>query len=110
MKQLLLLAVLIAWAVEAAATCTVQWVDDDYNTMTPPVQKQICDSTIDIPAIPSPSVPPIQRPAVPPIQSPVVPPIGTRQCTKQQVYESGGYDYSTGQYTSGGWVTKTLCY
>ena len=82
----------------ASAGCRWVWVDDDYNASTPAVQKQICDSTIDIPAIQSPSIQPIQRPQIRPIESLGVPPIGTTSCRNESVYEDGE------------WVTKKVCY
>ena len=79
------------------AACRYVWVDDDFNTSTPAVQKQICDSSIDVPAIRPPSIPPIQSPQIRPIESLTIPPIGTRSCSSQSVYEDGR------------WVTKQIC-
>jgi len=81
----------------AYAACKWVWVDHDYNTSTPAIQKQVCDSTIDIPAIRTPSIRPIQQPQIQPIQTPSIPPIGTRRCSLQSVLENGR------------WVSKQIC-
>jgi len=84
-------------SIGTSAACKYVWVDHDYNVATPAIQKQVCDSTIDIPAIKPPSIRPIQRPQIAPIQTPRVPPIGTTQCRTQSVYENGR------------WVNKQIC-
>jgi hypothetical protein len=81
----------------AEAACRYQWVDHDYNASTPAIKKQICDSSLDIPAIESPSIRPIQQPQIRPIQTPSIPPIGTSNCRTQSVYENGR------------WVNKEIC-
>ena len=88
--QLLVSTIMILFiSPNVIAKCTVKWVDHDYNTMTPAIQKQVCDSTLDIPAINLPGVRPIQRPQISPIQSPTIAPIGTRNCRTQSVFENG---------------------
>lgn len=81
------------------SACKNVWVDHDYNGNTPPVQKQICDSILDVPAVNLPGVQPIQSPTTKPVQTYNLPPLGTTQCTTQRVY-----DYGSGQ-----WVDKRLC-
>ena len=81
----------------ANAACQWVWVDHDYNSSTPAIQKQVCDSSLDVDAIKPPSIRPIQSPQVRPIESPGIPPIGATRCSNQSVYENGR------------WVTKRLC-
>ena len=81
----------------ASAACRWVWVDHDFNTATPAIQQQVCDSSIDLPAIQSPSIRPIQTPQIRPIPSIGIPPIGTTSCSDQSVYENGR------------WVTKRVC-
>jgi hypothetical protein len=83
--------------IPAEARCMVKWVDHDFNVMTRPIQKQVCDSTLDLPGINLPGVQPIQRPQIPPLPSIGLPPIGATSCTMQSVYENGA------------WVTRRLC-
>lgn len=80
------------------AECHYLWVDHDYNASTPPIQKQVCESPIDLPALPDVSTPPIQTPTVPPISSPYIPPIGNTSCRDELVYRNGE------------WVTEMVCY
>ena len=82
----------------AAAECRWAWVDHDYNVGTPAVYKQICSSTLDVPAVRSPSVRPIQSPQVKPLRSLRLPPLGTRRCETRSVFERGR------------WVDRDLCY
>ena len=81
----------------ADAACTVRWVDHDFNAATPPIQKQICDSAIDLPAINLPGIQPIQRPQIRPLPAIGLPPLGTTNCSNQSVFENGV------------WVTRRLC-
>ncbi len=97
MKRTLLFALFSILASTSIADCRIQWVDHDYDTTTPAIHRQICDSTLDIPAINLPGVQPIQQPAIKPIEAPTIPPIGTSSCQTQQVYENGT------------WVSKKLC-
>jgi hypothetical protein len=97
-RTLLVFAVVATAAPQfVAAACKAVWVDHDFNTSTPAIRKQVCDSPIDIPAIPSPSVRPIQTPQIRPIETPTVPPIGTKSCRNESIYEDGK------------WVTKRIC-
>lgn len=84
-------------ASHANSACRSVWVDDDYNTSTPAVRKQVCDSTLDIRAIEQPSIRPIQSPQVRPINSPTIPPIGTSSCRSESVYNGRK------------WVTQQVC-
>ena len=88
---------MLAASAGASAGCKYVWVDHDYNTMTPAIQKQVCDNTYDVPAIRSPSIRPIQKPQVRPIETPSVPLVGTTRCRTQSVYENGQ------------WVNKQIC-
>lgn len=54
-------------------------------------QQQLCDSTIDLPAICAPAIAPIVPPSIAPIQSPTLPPLGTTSCGQAQVWN--GYQY-----------------
>lgn len=92
-----LLALVLLAPLSASAACRWVWVDHDYNTSTPAVREQVCDSTTDVGAVRSPSIRPIQQPQVRPIETPTVAPIGTRNCSNQSVYENGR------------WVTKQIC-
>jgi len=96
MRVVLALTMMLA-AAQAVGACRWEWVDHDYNAATPAIQKQVCDSTYDTPAVRTPSVRPIQQPQVRPIQQPSVPPVGTTQCRNESVYENGR------------WVTKQIC-
>jgi hypothetical protein len=84
-------------SVNSYGACQIKWVDHDYNVSTPPIQQQICNSTLDLPAINNPGIQPIQQPRIKPIESLSLPPLGTTRCSTQQVYENGR------------WVTKRLC-
>jgi hypothetical protein len=96
-KTLLIISVMTAAPQFASAACKYVWVDHDFNTSTPAQRKQVCDSTIDIPAIRGPSIRPIQTPQIRPIPSIGIPPIGTTRCRDESVYEDGK------------WVTKRVC-
>mgnify|MGYP003633917048 FL=1 len=100
MKLLTTLAAIILYLFSHAsmAECHYLWVDHDYDANTPPIQKQVCDSSIDLPALPDVSTPPIQTPTVPPISSPYLPPIGSASCRDELVYRNGE------------WVTEMVCY
>jgi hypothetical protein len=96
MRKLLALALLML-PVSANAACKWVWVDHDYNTSTPAVRKQVCDSSIDLPAIKEPSIRPIQTPQIKPLPTIGIPPIGTTRCKNESVYENGR------------WVNKRVC-
>jgi hypothetical protein len=59
-------------------------------TRTPCRQIQVCDSTIDLPAIRPPEIAPIPAPSIPPIPSPSIPPIGTSQCRQVNLCNQWG--------------------
>lgn len=96
-KTTLALLTTLLLSTEVYAACRIQWVDHDYNSMTPPIKKQICDSTMDLPAINDPGLRPLQQPKLKPLEPVGLPPLGTTQCRTQQVYENGR------------WVEKRLC-
>ena len=79
------------------AACKWVWVDHDYNSSTPAIRKQVCDSAIDIPAINTPSIRPLQTPSIRPLPSLGLPPIGTTRCRNERVYENGQ------------WINKRIC-
>lgn len=95
--KLIITALLLLSSVSASAACKWVWVDHDYNMGTPAVKKQVCDSSIDLPAIQQPTLRPLQTPQLRPIESPRLPPIGTSQCRTQSVFENGR------------WVNKQIC-
>jgi len=95
--RLLILTAFMVVSSCASAGCKTVWVDDDYNSMTPAVEKQICDSTLDLPAFNNPGVRPIQSPSIKPIESLSLPPLGTSRCRTERVYEN---------YR---WVDKKIC-
>ena len=97
MKGIILVLGLLTFSLNAFGQCKVQWVDHDYNLSTPAIQKQICDSSLDLPALPSPSLRPLQSPQIKPLETYGIPPLGTNSCRNQSVYENGR------------WVTKRLC-
>lgn len=97
MKKLFSILSLLFISSSSYAACKWVWVDHDYNLATAPIQKQVCDSTLDIGTPKPPSVAPIQSPQIKPIESPTIPPIGTTQCRTQSVYENGR------------WVNKKIC-
>lgn len=99
MRIIVTAALLLALSVTAGAqaTCRNVWVDHDYNSATPPGQRQVCDSTLSLPAINLPGVQPIKHPPIKPIAQPGLPPLGTTQCRTQSVFENGR------------WVDRRLC-
>jgi len=96
-NKIYFLLFLSIFSINSFAACKWVWVDHDYNTSTPAVQKQVCGSTLDIGVIKSPSIQPIQSPQIEPIRSPTIPPIDTTQCRTQSVNENGA------------WVSKKIC-
>lgn len=86
-RALMLLLCVFAVAVPpASATCRWEWDCSE----TPCRHAQVCDSTIDLPAIRPPAIAPIVPPAIRPIPQPVVPPIGTTQCRPVRLCDSWG--------------------
>ena len=57
----------------------------------------ICQSSIDLQPICSPTICPIVPPSIQPIGSPTIPPIGTQECHQAQVYNpnTGRYEWQT---------------
>jgi len=94
---LLALLALLFLPLTAQAACKYVWIDHDFDTSTPAIQKQVCDNTFDVPAIPNPSITPLQQPQIQPIPSIGIPPIGTSNCEDVSVYEDGR------------WITRRLC-
>lgn len=98
MTRITLITLTLLLAIPSSyAACRNVWVDHDHNPATPPIQKQVCDSTLDLPAINLPGVQPIQRPQIKPIEPIGLPPLGTTQCRTQSVFENGR------------WVNQRLC-
>ena len=84
--RLTTLVATLVFSTGASAACKIVWVDHDYNSLTPAVKKQVCDSSLDLPAINNPGIQPIQQPKIKPIEPVGIPPLGTTQCSTQQVY------------------------
>ena len=97
MKQLISITLLLFASTSSYAACKWVWVDHDYNVATAPIQKQVCESSLDIATPKTPSIAPIQSPQIKPIETPSIPPIGTTQCRTQSVFENGR------------WVNKKIC-
>ena len=76
----------LALSSSASAACKIVWVDHDYNAFTPALKKQVCDSSLDLPAINNPGIRPIQKPSIKPIEPLALPPLGTTRCSTQQVW------------------------
>ena len=95
--KLIITALLLLSSVSASAACKWVWVDHDYNMGTPAIKKQVCDSSIDLPAIQQPTLRPLQTPQLKPLGSLSLPPIGTSQCRTQSIFENGR------------WVNKEIC-
>lgn len=83
----LTLLISLVLPLQALAGCHVEW---DCSRGYPCRQVQVCDSPIDIPAIPMPSISPIPPPSITPIPQPVVPPIGTTQCRQAYLCDNFG--------------------
>lgn len=81
----------------AQASCRWQWVDHDYNPLTPAIQQQVCSRATDAPVIRPIEIRPLQTPQIRPIQPFVIPPIGTTRCRVQSVFEGGR------------WVDRQIC-
>jgi len=96
--KLLIAVILYLFPHVSMAECQSLWVDHDYNPSTPAIQKQVCDSPIDLPGLPNISTPPIQTPTIPPISLPYLPPIGNTSCREELVYRNGD------------WITEMVCY
>ncbi len=60
--RLLFIATLCLLSQVSTAECRYVWVDHDYNVRTALVQRQVCDSPIDLPALPKLSLPPLGLP------------------------------------------------
>jgi hypothetical protein len=78
---------LVGFAEQASATCRWTFVNGH--------QQQLCDSTIDMPAIRPPGIAPIVPPSIAPIQRPVIPPLGTSSCHQAQVWNGSAYQWQT---------------
>lgn len=57
--------------------------------------EQLCDSTLDIPAVGVIGVAPIVPPSIAPIGMPTIPPIGTSSCRPAQVWNGRQYVWQT---------------
>jgi hypothetical protein len=53
-------------------------------------QVQICDSTLDLPALPSPALPPVVMPSLRPLNPPTLAPLGTSACRQAYICNSYG--------------------
>ena len=93
MKCLLSMTLLLrACAAPAAAACRWEW---DCSNGYPCRQGQLCDNTLDLPAIRPPGISPIPPPSIAPIPRPIVPPIGTSQCRPAYVCTGGFCSWQT---------------
>ena len=88
MNKLLAVLLLTALSSSASAACKWVWVDHDYNSSTPAIQKEICDSILNVPTIRPPSIAPIQAPRIKPINPIGINPIGTKRCQVESVYNT----------------------
>jgi len=97
--KIILPLLLIFLSVPASAACRWVWTDHDNNIFTPAQRIQVCDSTLDLPALsPLPEIAPLQTPSLPSLPAlPAIPPLGTTSCTTQRVYEFGR------------WIDKRVC-
>jgi len=82
----MLVATETAIASSAWAACRWKWDCSQY----PCRQVQVCDDTLDLPAIRPPEVPPIPPPTIRPIPEPTIPPLGTTQCFQRFLCDSLG--------------------
>ena len=74
-------SVMLSGLVNASfAACTCQCVNGHVEA--------ICQSTIDLKPICSPTLCPLVPPSLRPIESPTLPPLGTSQCHNQQVWNA----------------------
>lgn len=78
---------LSALSEQAFATCRWTFVNGR--------QQQLCDSTIDMPAIRPLGIAPIVPPSIAPIQTPMIPPLGTSSCRQAQVWNGQSYQWQT---------------
>lgn len=67
----------------AEATCNCYCVDGEV--------RQLCTSTLDLPAICAPRICPIMPPSLQPIMPPTIPPLGTTSCRVVRVWN--GFEY-----------------
>jgi hypothetical protein len=84
MKVLIVVLAVLTVSTAAQAACVCECVNGH--------QQQLCESSIDIPAVCAPTICPIVSPSVAPIMTPMVPPIGTTSCHMAQVWN--GYTYT----------------
>ena len=91
MKTLMMMCLLLATAAPASAAC--RW---DFDCSSSPCrQVQLCDSTIDLPAIRPPAIPPIAMPSIKPIAPIGLPPLGTRSCQQKYICAGGGCSWQS---------------
>ena len=69
----------------AHAECVCRCVDGEV--------RQLCQSTMDLPALCAPQLCPLVPPSIPPIKALTLPPLGTSECRQVQVF-----NLRTGQY------------
>lgn len=82
---LLVTAATFFYATPASADCRWEW---DCSRGYPCRQIQVCESTLDLPAIRPPGISPIPSPGIAPIPMPVVPPLGTTDCRQVRMCDS----------------------
>jgi hypothetical protein len=81
------LGILGALGETAHAACRLTFIDGHSG--------QICENSLDLPAIGTPGIPPILSPSIAPIQMPTLPPIGTTSCRQAQVWNGRAYIWQT---------------
>lgn len=84
---LMAVAALALWTADALASCRWEW---DCSGGYPCRQAQVCDSTIDMPAIKPPGISPTPGPSIAPIPQPTIPPIGTSSCRPVRLCDGYG--------------------
>jgi hypothetical protein len=95
---LVTLGLLLATATTAAAACRWEW---DCSGGYPCKQVQVCDNTlnspairpygaVELPAIKPPGVSPIPGSPVRPVQPPTIPPVGTTKCQDERKCDASG--------------------
>lgn len=92
MREILLVAALPLVALPSTAACRFDWVCDAMGQCE---TAQICDSSIDLPALETPSLPPLAPPRLEPLPSPTLPPLGTSSCKPLRVWDDGADEWVT---------------
>lgn len=89
MRYLIASAMLVFSAVGSTAEAACQWTWD-CSGFGGCRQVQVCDSTIDMPALRPPEIAPIPSPSIRPIPRTTLPPLGTTSCRQAYLCDSYG--------------------